>query len=222
MTINAIITGATGMVGKGVLLECLESDAVGSVLAVGRRPVGLSHPKLKEIVLADFSKTDGIKAELAAFDACYYCVGVSSMGMSEADYRKATCDLTLDFARVVAEVSPQATFCFVAASGTDAASKTMWARIKGETENALLALPFASAYMFRPAYIHPMKGVKSRVAMYNAILALTKGIYPVLRALFPKHTTTSENIGKAMINAALHGARRPVLESDDINKLAGV
>ena len=222
MTISAIITGATGMVGKGVLLECLENDAVGSVLVVGRRPVGISHPKLNELVVSDFSRMDDIMAQAAGANACFYCIGVSSMGMSEADYAKTTRDLTLDFATPLAAACPEMTFCYVAASGTDAASKTMWARIKGETENALLALPFASAYMFRPAYIHPMKGVKSRVAMYNAILALTKGIYPVLRALFPKHTTTSENIGKAMINAALHGARRPVLESDDINKLAGV
>lgn len=217
---KVIITGATGMVGRGVLLECLESDAVASVLVVGRRPVGLSHPKLKELVLADFSKTHEIGAELAGYDACFYCVGVSSMGLSEADYGKITRDLTLDFARVVAEVSPEMTFCYLTASGTDAASKTMWARIKGETENALLALPFASAYMFRPAYIHPMKGVKSRVAAYNALLVMTRHLYPLIRVLFPKHSTTSENIGKALVAAARKGYERPIVESDDINVLA--
>ncbi|MBT3358672.1 MAG: NAD-dependent epimerase/dehydratase family protein [Rhodospirillales bacterium] len=217
---KVIITGATGMVGHGVLLECLESDAVASVLVVGRRSVGLSHQKLKEVVLADFSKTHEIAAELAGYEACFYCVGVSSMGMSEADYRKNTHDLTLDFANVLAELSPQATFCYIAASGTDAASKTMWARIKGETENALFALPFASAYTFRPAYIHPMKGVKSRVGMYNAVLALTRHLYPLIRVILPKHSTTSENIGKALIAAARDGYERPILESDDINALA--
>jgi len=220
MKINAIVTGATGMVGKAVLLECLENDAVASVLVVGRREVGIAHPKLKEVVVPDFSKLDEIKAELAGHNACFFCLGVSSLGMNEADYRKITYDLTLNFAEALVGICPEMTFCYVSGSGTNATGKSMWARVKGETENALLALPFKAAFMFRPAYIHPMKGVKSGTGIYNALLMVTKFLYPVIRAVIPKYTTTSENVGIAAINIALHGDGRQIVESNDINRLA--
>lgn len=221
MPIHAIITGATGMVGRGVLLECLASDAVASVIVINRRPVGMEHPKLKEFVQPDVSNLESIAADLGQTNACFFCLGVSSFRMAEAEYRKLTYTLTLDFANALATISPDLTFCYVSGAGTDAASKTMWARVKGETENALLGLPFRAAYMFRPGMIQPMKGVKpSNNTWYAPIMPLANFLIPAVRALFPKSATTSEAIGLAMINAAAHGSDQKILGNDDINKLA--
>ncbi len=220
MPIHAIITGATGMVGRGVLLECLESDAVASVTVIGRRPVGIEHPKLKEFVLADVADLQSIAADLGQTNACFFCLGVSSFRMAEAQYRKLTYTLTLDFANALATISPDVTFCYVSGAGTDAASKTMWARVKGETENALLGLPFRAAYMFRPGMIQPLKGVKPSNTFYAAFMPVVSFLFPVFRAIVPKMATTSVNVGLAMINAAAHGYDRTLIESDDINTLA--
>ena len=220
MTIKAIITGATGMVGKGVLLECLARDEVESVLIVNRRSLGIRHPKLTEIIVTDFSNVAEIEAELAGYDACFFCLGVSSFRMAEADYRKITHDLTMEFANVLTGISPDMTFCYVSGVGTDPGSKTMWARVKGETETALLGLPFRAAYMFRPGFIQPMKGVKSSAGLTNVFLTMAKPLFPVIRILFPRYSTTSEKLGNAMINAALYGFDRNILESVDINILA--
>ena len=224
MKVKAIITGSTGMVGKGVLLECLENKEVESVLVINREPVGISHKKLKEIIRTDFYDLSGIRDELAGYNACFFCLGVSSFRMSEAKYTKITHDLTINFAETLLELNPEMTFCYVSGTGTDSSEKgrSMWARVKGKTENELLKMPFKSAYMFRPGYIHPMKGIKSKTRLYNALYVVFKPLYPILNFLFPKYVTTTVNTGKAMISAAITGYEKKHLENEDINKLANL
>lgn len=220
MGIRAIVTGATGMVGKGVLLECLESPEVESVLAVNRHPLGMQHPKLKEIVHGDFFDLAPIEGELEGYNACFFCLGVSSAGMSEEKYFHLTYDLTLGFAQALARVNPDMTFCYVTGAGTDSTEKggVMWARVKGRTENALFKLPFKAAYMFRPAFIRPMKGVKSSTPLYRIFITLGRPLFPFLM-LFPRFATSSDRVGRAMIRVALNGYGKPHLESVDINEL---
>ena len=172
MHMKVIITGTTGMVGKGVLLECLEHPAITGVLLVNRRPVGVQHPKLKEVIHKDFYDLSPVKAQLQGYDACFFCLGVSVVGLTEEQYTKTTYDLTLHFAETV--INPRMTFIYVSGTGTDSSEqgRTMWARIKGRTENALLKMPFKAAYMFRPGIILPMKGVRSATSWYNAITAI--------------------------------------------------
>jgi uncharacterized protein YbjT (DUF2867 family) len=218
---KVIIYGATGMVGQGVLRECLLDPGVERVLAVGRAPTGQRHQKLEELVLADLLDLTPHQAALAGFDACFFCLGVSSAGMSEADYRRITFDLTLATARLLAGLSPTMTFIYVSGQGTDATGtgRIMWARVKGETENALLALPF-KAVMFRPGFIQPLHGITSRTVLYRALYAVFSPIFPVLNALAPGAVTTTERLGRAMLAVARRGAPKPVLETGDINEVA--
>jgi len=219
---KVVLFGASGMVGQGVLRECLASDAVDAVLLVGRSPSGVTHPKVKELVRADLYDWAGAASELAGYDACFFCLGISASGMSEADYHKVTFDLTLSAARAILAQNPAMTFIYVSGEGTDSTEKgrTMWARVKGKTENALLGLGFRHAHMFRPGVIRPLDGVKSKTASYRAFYAVLGPIFPVVQALAPSHVTTSRNVGQAMIGVALHGYDKAVLENPDINAVA--
>jgi uncharacterized protein YbjT (DUF2867 family) len=218
---NIVLFGASGMVGQGVLRECLRDERVTSVTAVGRSPLGLAHPKLREIVHRDFADFSALADDFKAADACLFCLGVSSAGMDEAAYRAITYDTTLAAARALPQ-SPSFTFIYVSGEGTDSTERgrRMWARVKGRTENALLALPFR-AFMFRPAYIQPVHGVISRTAWVRWLYAALSGLYPLLRRLMPKHVTTTENIGRAMLAvAAGRWTRGPILHSPEINHAA--
>jgi len=217
--VNVVIFGATGMVGAGVLLECLEDTRVTSVLVVGRSSCGLSHPKLQEILHTDFFDYTTIQPRLADRDACFFCLGVSSAGMKEDRYRRLTYDLTLSVARTLAALNPAMTFVYVSGAGTDSTERgrVMWARVKGATENALLQLPFTRAVMFRPAYIQPMHGIASKTPLYRALYAVSSWLYPLLSALAPHLVTTTEGIGQAMLAVAKHGAPASILETRDIN-----
>jgi uncharacterized protein YbjT (DUF2867 family) len=221
-SVKVILFGATGMVGQGVLRECLRDAGVESVLVVGRTAVGVSHPKLREVVRADLMDLGGLESELSGYDACFFCLGVSSAGMKEDTYRKVTYDLTLEVARSLGRWNPGLTFCYVSGQGTDgsAQGRVMWARVKGETENALLALDGVEAYMFRPGLIQPMHGIRSKTRVYRVIYALTGSLLPLLRKLVPRRITTTEQVGLAMIAVARDGAAKRVLETDGINRAA--
>ena len=218
MKIKAIVLGATGMVGEGVLHECLLHPEVASVLVVNRRPCGVEHEKLTEIIHKDIMDFSPIADQLIGYNACYFCMGVSSVGMKEEDYRRLTYDLTLHVANTLAESNPDLTFCYVSGAGTDSTEqgRSSWARVKGKTENDLLKLPFKAAYMFRPGYIQPTKGLKNAYKIYSVMAPL----YPLWKLLCPKFVVTLEEIGLAMINATLRGYERPVLECRDIATLA--
>ena len=220
---KVVIFGATGMVGMGALLECLDDARVESVLVVVRHPVGVSHPKLREIMHKDFFDFSDIQPQLADRDACFFCLGVSSVGMSELQYHHLTYDLTLAAAAAIASAtSRRLTFCYVSGEGTDSTERgrSAWARTKGKTENALLRLPFKAAYMFRPGYIQPLKGIRSRTGWHRALYAAGGAFYPVLRALLPRHVTTTVNVGRAMIQVAASGYTKLILLPDDINRLS--
>jgi uncharacterized protein YbjT (DUF2867 family) len=219
---RVILFGATGMVGSGVLLECLDSPRVSAVLAVGRSSTGVHHPKLREILHQDFLHFDSIRNEFVSFDACFFCLGVSSAGMKEADYRHLTHDVTIAAASAILAVSPQLTFIYVSGEGTDSTERgrSMWARVKGKTENDLLAMPFKAAYMFRPGYIQPLRGVRTKTRVYQAIYGMAGVLYPILRRIIPKYVTTTVNVGRAMIEVAAEGYPRPVVATTDINVLA--
>ncbi len=218
---KVILFGATGMIGQGALRECLLDPGVEAVLAVGRRPTGQRHEKLRELVREDLFDLSPVEAGLAGYDACLFCLGVSSAGMDEAAYRRVTRDLTLSVAATVLKASPAVTFLYVSGAGTDATERgrAMWARVKGETENALLAMPFRSAYMLRPGYIQPVHGVTSRTGLYRALYAVAGPLFPVWKALFPRHVTTTERLGRAMLLLAREGAPRRVLETADLEAL---
>lgn len=213
MKIQAIITGVTGMVGEGVLHECLLHPDVEKVLVINRKPCGVKHEKLKEIIHKDFFDLSSIENQLNGYNACYFCAGVSSMGKSEQEYRRITYDLTLNFADTLLKLNPEMTFCYVSGLGTDSSvkGKTMWARVKGKTENDLLKLPFKDAYMFRPGYIQPTKGLKNAYKAYKIFAPF----YPVIKLLFSKYSTTLREIGLAMINVSLYGSEKKVLECRD-------
>jgi uncharacterized protein YbjT (DUF2867 family) len=218
---KVILFGATGMVGQGVLRECLLDPEVESVLSIGRTASGQHHPKLHEIVHKDLTDLAGISVQLAGYDACFFCLGVSSVGMTEPDYRRITYDLTLSVARILAGQNPNMTFVYVSGTGTDSSERgrSMWARVKGETENALLRLPFHAAYMFRPGYIHPLHGVVPKTRWVRVAYAILGPLYPVLKAIVPNAVTTTEQMGRAMLRVARQGWAKPVLESRDINSL---
>src|SRR5215471_13178491 len=221
---KVVIFGATGMVGKGVLLECLDDARIERVLLVSRQPVGVSHPKIREIVHGDFTAFDSIQEAFADLDACFYCLGVTAVGLSEPEYHHLTYDLTLAAATALASASAgRLTFCYVSGEGTDSTERgrTMWARVKGKTENALLRLPFKAAFMFRPGYIQPLRGIRSKTRWYQALYDVLGPFYPLLRRLFPKYVTTTVNIGRAMIRVAATGYSKQVLSSADINQLSG-
>ncbi|MEW9555894.1 epimerase [Nonomuraea sp. NPDC050783] len=215
---KVIIFGATGMVGRGVLRECLLDARVSGVLTVGRSATGLAHPKLREIVHTGLPDLAPIEAELAGYDACFFCLGVSSAGMSEKDYRHLTYDYAVAAGSTLARLNPGSAFVYVSGAGTDAGGRAMWSRVKGETENALLAMDLR-AYMFRPGYIQPLYGVTSRTRLYRLGYVVTRPLYPVLRRMFPAAVTTTEQIGKAMIAVAAGGAPGRVLGPADINAL---
>ncbi len=219
---RVILLGATGMIGQGVLRECLRDAEVTEVLAVGRRSSGIGHPRLRDLLAPDLYDLGAHAAELAGFDACFFCLGVSSAGRKEADYRRVTRDLTLAVAGVLSHLTPGMTFIYVSGAGTDSTERgrSMWARVKGETENALLRLPFARAYMFRPGLIQPLHGIRSRTRSYRMVYALLAPLFPLLDRLAPDQLTTTERLGRAMLAAARHGAPRPILETRDINALA--
>jgi uncharacterized protein YbjT (DUF2867 family) len=219
--VNVIIFGATGMVGQGVLRECLLDADVQSVVSVVRSAIGRPHEKLRELVHRDFLDFSAIEVDLSGFDACFFCLGVSSAGMTEDAYRRVTYDMTMAAAQTLAKLNPRMTFIYVSGSGTDSAgsSRTMWARVKGQTENALLRLPFKAAYMFRPAVIQPLHGITSKTKIYRVFYALTKPFLPLLLAGFPKYMTTTEQLGRAMLSVAKHGYSKKVLESSDINSI---
>lgn len=218
-----VLFGASGMIGQGVLREALQADDVERVLAVVRTATGLSHPKLQELVHRDFGDFSGVEAEFGGFDACFYCLGVSAAGMSEADYRRVTYGFALAAANSLVRANSAMTFIYVSGAGTDSTEegRSMWARVKGETENALLRLPFRGAYMFRPGYIRPAHGERSRTASYRTLYAATGWLFPVLRRLFPRHVTTTEELARAMLRVAREGAPRRVLENAEIVRCGG-
>jgi uncharacterized protein YbjT (DUF2867 family) len=215
-----LVFGATGMVGQGVLRECLLAPDVEGVTSVVRRPTGKTDPKLRELVHADFQDFSRVARELAGYDACFFCLGVSAAGLSEAEYARITHDVTLAAARAVA--GPGTTFIYVSGAGTDSSEtgRSMWARVKGRTENALLRLPFKAAYMFRPGIIRPTHGERSRTRWYRVFYLLAWPFLPLVALLAPGSVTTTEKLGRAMLAAARNGAPKPVLDTADINRLA--
>lgn len=217
-----LLFGATGMIGQGVLRECLRDPDVRLVQTVGRTATGVQNPKLKEIVQPDLFQYAAIEPQLSGFDACFFCLGVASAGMNEADYYRLTYQLTLAAAETLAHLTPQMTFIYVSGSGTDSSERgrLMWARVKGKTENALLHLPFKAAYMFRPGFIQPLHGIQSRTPLYRFFYTLTGPVLPLLRRMFPNQILTTEQLGQAMLVAAKRGAPIPLLEARDIRALA--
>jgi len=217
---RVIVFGATGMIGRGVLRECLLDPGVERVLAIGRSGSGQTHEKLRDVVLPDLTRYESVAAELSGYDACFFCLGVTSAGMSEPDYRRITHDIAVAAARALVAASPGMTFVFVSGAGTNANSKTMWARVKGETENEILAMPFARKYVFRPAFVRPLHGITSRTTSYRVLYALMRPLVPIIGALAPRHVTTTEKVGRAMLNVARRGADKTILENSDINGAA--
>jgi uncharacterized protein YbjT (DUF2867 family) len=218
---NVVLFGATGMVGQGALRECLLDEGVRRVLAVGRAATGQRHEKLREVVVPDVADLSAVEGELVGFDACLFCLGVSSAGMSEADYTRLTVDLTLAVARTLLRLNPGMTFVFVSGAGTDGSERgrVMWARVKGKAENALLGMGFRAAYMFRPAAIVPMHGITSRTRWIRVATTVLKPVFPALKALFPAYVTTTEQLGRAMLKIARDGYPKPVIESRDIRRI---
>lgn len=217
MKIKAIITGATGMVGEGVLHECLNDPNVEQVLVINRKPGGVSHPKLTELIQPDFFNLAPIENQLTGYNACFFCLGVSSVGVSQDEYKHLTYDLTLNFAQLLTKHNPDITFCYVSGAGTDSTEKggMAWARVKGATENALMQL-FGKAYMFRPGFIKPTSGLKNVKSYYKFIAWL----YPLGRVLYPAGFSTLQELGVAMIKSATIGYEKPILEVKDIVALA--
>jgi uncharacterized protein YbjT (DUF2867 family) len=218
---KVILFGATGMVGRGVLRECLLDAGVERVLAIGRTATAQRHEKLHDLVVSNFSDFSAVERELSGYDACFFCLGVTSAGMSEADYRRVTYDIALAAATTMLRVNPAMTFVFVSGAGADSSGRgrVMWARVKGQTENALLALPFKGVYVFRPAAIQPLHGIRSKTTWINAAYAILGPLYPVWKRLVPNYVTTTEQVGRAMIAVARRGAPKHVLENADINQL---
>ena len=214
-----ILFGATGMVGQGVLRECLLDREITDVLVVGRSPTGQTHPKLREVLHQNFLDYADIESQLAGYDACFFCLGVTSVGQTEERYRHLTYDITLAAAWTLAKLNPGMVFIYVTGRGTDSTEqgRVTWARIKGKTENDLLKLPFKAAYMFRPAGIQPLHGVRSKTAWVQAIYVATSPLLSLLNRVAPKYMTTTEQVGRAMIKVARDGYPKPVLESEDIN-----
>jgi uncharacterized protein YbjT (DUF2867 family) len=220
---RVIVFGATGMVGQGTLEACLRDDTVTEVLVIGRSPTGRTHPKLREIQHADFIDFTGIADQVTGYDACLFCLGVSALGMSEQEYRAITVDFTLAAARTLLAANPEMAFCYISGIGADGTGRTrmMWARVKGELENALLQMS-PRAYMFRPAFILPLPGGKAKTTWYVLLYKVLMPLYPVLRRVAPRFVTTSLILGKTMLATARNGASQRVLEAGDINEVAGV
>jgi uncharacterized protein YbjT (DUF2867 family) len=220
--VKVIVVGASGMVGQGVLRECLLDPGVERVLVVGRRALGRTDAKLVERTVPDLTDLSAIEGELAGYDACFFCIGVTSAGLTEEAYRKVTYDITVAFAKTLARLDPGMTFVFVSGGGTDSTEKgrVMWARVKGAAENVVLEAGFKAAYMFRPGLIQPLHGITSRTRVYRILYAWLSPLVSLLRLLFPRSVTTTENVGRAMLEAARRGAPQTILENRDINALA--
>jgi len=219
---NVLLFGATGMVGQGVLRECLLDPNVHLVETVGRTASGAQNPKLHEIVHQDLMHYTPIESSLTGFDACFFCLGVSSSGMAEKDYERVTYGITLAAAETLCRLNPGMTFIYVSGASTDSSERgrSMWARVKGRTENALLRLPFAAAYMFRPGIIEPLDGIQSRTAGYRVFYTLAKPLLPLVRWIFPNQILTTRQIGHAMLAVARNGAPKRILETRDIRAVA--
>ena len=213
--IKLIITGATGMVGEGVLFECLQNDKVSEVLMINRRHYDCNHPKLKELIVPDFLQLDGFAEKIKGYDACFFCAGISSVGMKEDKYKFITYDTTLSFAKTLLTYNSNMSFCYVSGSHTDSTEKgrLMWARVKGRTENDLMKLPFRDEYNFRPGVMLPFPGQKNWKAIYKVIVR-------IIKAIAPKNVLTMQEVGRAMINAVTAGYPKSILEVKDIKKLA--
>ena len=211
--IKVIITGATGMVGEGVLLHCLQNEAVSEVLMVNRRHYDLEHPKLKELLVGDFNQLSEHAAQLAGYDACFFCAGISSVGVNEADYTRVTYDTTLQFAEALYAINPGMVFDYVTGAHTNSNGKQMWQKVKGRTEEALMQLGFAGQYNFRPGFMKPVQGQRNVRWFFKPIIAL----FPLLQ---PKQSLTLHQVGQAMINTVLRGYERQILEIADIKTLS--
>jgi len=216
--LKVLLFGATGMVGQGVLRECLQAGDVELVQTIGRAPTGQQHPKLRELVHADMWDYESVSDVLAQFDACYFCIGVTSSGMAEDKYTRLTYDMTLAAAKVLARVNPQMVFIYVSGAGADSSeqSRVMWERVRGRTENALLALPLRAVYILRPGMIQPLDGIKSKTAAYRVFYSLFKPVLPLLRAALPNQVLTTRMVGQAMLALTRSGSRSRVLEAAEI------
>ena len=219
---KVVLFGATGMIGQGVLRECLLDPDIEKVLTIGRSATGVQHPRLRELVQSDLWNYSSIEDQLRGFDACFFCLGVTSAGMSEADYTRITYGITVAAAETLARLNAGMagmTFVFVSGAGADSSEqgRLMWARVKGRTENAILRMPFKASYAFRPGVVQPMHGERSRTAAYRVLYSITKPLLPVLRRLWPGQILTTEQFGRAMLLVVRHGAAKRVLESADIN-----
>lgn len=218
---KVVVFGASGMVGHGALHACLRDEAVAEVVSVGRSPLGVGHPKLREVAHSDFTDLEPIAGELAGADACLYCLGVSTTGHSAEVYRRVSLDFPLAAARLLSAGNPELAFCYVSGAGTDSTEqgRVAWARIKGRTENELLAMDMR-AYMFRPGYIRPVDGAVSRTPAYRVLYRLTSWLYPLMHRLWPDRVTTTEVLGRSMLAAVrLAGEGPHVLSTRDINRL---
>jgi uncharacterized protein YbjT (DUF2867 family) len=213
MKIRVIITGATGMVGEGVLHECLNHPDVEKILVINRKSCDVTHPKLQEIIHTDFHDLAPIESQLGGYNACFFCLGVSSVGMKEPEYKRLTYDLTLHAAQVLVRLNPEMTFCYVSGTGTDSTEKgrMMWARVKGRTENDLMKMPFKKVYCFRPGYMQPTPGLKNTLPMYKYLT----WSYPLMRKVFPGSTSTLAELGQAMIMCAQNDVSKQILEVKD-------
>jgi uncharacterized protein YbjT (DUF2867 family) len=216
-----ILFGTSGMVGQGVLRECLRDAEITQVLAVGRLEIPDRHAKLTVLVQKDLFDYSAVETQLTGYDACFFCLGVSSAGMTEERYRRVTYELTLAAAKTLVKLNPNMTFIYVSGTGTDSTEKgtVMWARVKGETENALFKLPFKGAYMFRPGIIQPLHGIQSKTTSYRILYTLMTPLLPIVNALFPKYITNTERVGRAMLRLAKQGSSLKTLENKDINAL---
>lgn len=215
---KVIVTGATGMVGEGVAYECLQCDQIGEVLIVNRRPSGWSHPKLREIVHNDLTHLQPIETQLSGYDACFFCLGTTSLGKSEKNYTVTTYDLTIHFAETLLKMNPSMSFCYISGSGTDSSEKgpIMWARVKGKTENTLLRMGFRNVYNFRPAVLTPTRGLKNTLPYYRYF----GWVQPIIRVLFPKYISTLRELGQAMLSALITGYEKETIEVKDIKILS--
>ena len=219
---TVLLFGATGMIGQGVLRECLQDPQVQSILSIVRTPTTQHHPKLHELVHKDFSDFSLIEDQLSNLDACFFCLGISSAGLTESEYHRITYDITIAAAEALLRRNPNLTFIYISGVGTDSTERgrTMWARVKGQTENALLRMPFRAAYMFRPGVIVPLHGIKSRTRVYQLFYTLAGPILPWIERRWPQSITTTEKLAKAMLKAAKQGAPKPILEPPDIAALS--
>jgi len=218
---RVLLFGATGMIGGGALIECLADSRVTAVLSISRSPSGQPHSRLTELLHQDFFNLQPVADRLSGYDACFYCLGVTAVGLDEAAYSRVTYDLTLVAARAYLAANPSGTFCYISGAGADSTERgrTMWARVKGRTENALLALGFSRVYLLRPGFIQPVKGVRSKTAWYQAFYTAMTPLSPLIRLLLPGLATTTAALGRALIQLGLTGFPRAIVTSRDINRL---